>query len=139
MINISRKIEYALMILNYYQETMGQDQALTAREISQGLGIPFDTTSKVLQRLNNDDIVTSTQGVKGGYVLNRPLSAITYKNLYDSIEGNTTILKCESGAKACEYMDKCSIIPPLRKLSHLTTNFYQQITVQDLLREEHDN
>ena len=133
MINISRKLEYALMILNFFEEYSSDGLALTAREISLKLGIPFDTTSKVLQKLNSNNIVSSTQGVRGGYVLTRPIDQISYKDLYESIEGQAAIIKCDSATKKCEYQDRCSIIPPLKKLSHITKNFYQNISIGDLL------
>jgi DNA-binding IscR family transcriptional regulator len=66
MFKLSRKIEYGLMTIKFL---LDQKEPLSTREISDQLQIPFDTTAKILQLLNQQKIVEAEKGLHGGYVL----------------------------------------------------------------------
>lgn len=133
MLKINKKVEYALMALKFMADKT--DTTLTsAREICDEMGTPFDTTAKVMQLMNNQDILKSVKGIKGGYSLNKPLSEITYMELVRLIEGKPKIGRaCVSAKGTCELIDKCNIATPVDQLNRKLNTFLEKMTLADLL------
>lgn len=130
MVKLSRKMEYALIALKY----LSVAEALTsAKELSQRYQIPFDVVSRVLQILNQNDVVKSAQGINGGYKLIKPLNSITFYELAEMIEGPMYLVKCMQGEGGCEIKDTCSITNPLQVLNQKINLFFKTILISDLL------
>ncbi len=133
MLKINKKVEYALMALKFMADK--QETTLTsAREICDVMGTPFDTTAKVMQLMNNQDILKSVKGIKGGYSLNKPLSEITYMELVRLIEGRPKIGRaCISSKGTCELINKCNISTPVERLNLKLNSVLEKMTLADLL------
>ena len=131
MLKINRKVEYALMTLKFM--TCKKDGELTsAREICEMFKTPFDTTAKVMQSLNNNGILTSIQGVKGGYTLSKDLKKISYIDLTSIIEGKAVALGCDNNPK-CNRRKSCNISAPIKKLNKKLTAYLNKISLDELL------
>ena len=71
MLKINKKVEYALMALKFMADKThsaipnNQDNEVviltSAREICDEFNTPFDTTAKVMQLMNNHDILKSVK------------------------------------------------------------------------------
>ena len=139
MLKINKKVEYALMALKFMADKQSQslesEHALTsAREICAEFNIPFDTTAKVMQQMNNQDILKSTKGIKGGYSLNKNLDEITYMELVRLIEGKKEIGRVCSGTKGtCELFSKCNITTPVEQLNRKLNAFLETLSLSELL------
>lgn len=132
MLKINKKVEYALIVLKHILNQ--QDAHLsTAREISDRYKTPFDTTSKVMQQMNNSGILASIQGVKGGYKLAHDLKSLSYLQLVELIEGRKAKTSCKSGK--CSLLDSCNIIGPIEKLNEYLIYFFQGLSIHELLDE----
>lgn len=134
MLKITKKVEYALIILKY----MGEKPAgefHSAREICLHFKIPFDTSAKVMQSLNNHDILTSLQGANGGYQLNKHLSDITFLQLEEIIEGKSRDFFCESAKGLCHLYSSCNIVNPVDRLNKKIKNFLGELSISELLFE----
>jgi Rrf2 family protein len=131
MLKINRKVEYALMALKYMSEKQN-DGLTTGREICQTFSIPFDTTSKVLQLMNQGEILKSVKGIKGGYSLNRPLNEISFSELTSLIEEKEFSNHCESESGNCDYYQSCNIISPIEKLNRKLIDFFSELKLEDL-------
>lgn len=133
MLKINKKVEYALMALKFMADK--KDQTLTsAREICDVLSIPFDTTAKVMQIMNNHEILKSVQGIKGGYSLNTSLEKITYMQLVHIIEEKKEIGRSCTGPKGpCELINKCNIVAPVELLNKRLNQYLETLTIKDLL------
>jgi Rrf2 family protein len=133
MIKINRKVEYALMVLKLMKEKDPHDLT-TAREVCDRFLTPFDTTAKVMQLMNNADILHSHKGVKGGYTLARDLSQITYLELAELIEGKSFMMDCHEGP--CELLNQCNISQPIKRLNDYVINIFNSLTLMELLAED---
>lgn len=138
MLKINKKVEYALMALKFMADKArhsSDGSALTsAREVCDEFNTPFDTTAKVMQLMNNQDILRSTKGIKGGYSLNKNLNDITYMELVRLIEGKEHIGRvCEGKQGTCELYGKCNIATPVEKLNRKLNQFLETLTLEDLL------
>lgn len=133
MIKINRKVEYALMVLKFMKEK-DFEALTTAREVCDRYETPFDTTAKVMQQMNTAGILHSHKGVKGGYTLARDLSAITYLELAELIEGKSFMMDCHDGP--CDLIHKCNISQPIKRLNDYLINIFSALTVGELLAED---
>jgi Rrf2 family protein len=140
MLKINKKVEYALMALKFMadksksQSTATGEHALTsAREICDEFETPFDTTAKVMQLMNNQEILKSTKGIKGGYSLNKDLRDITYMSLVRLIEGKEVGRICVNNKGTCELFKKCNIVTPIEVLNKKLNIFLESLTLEELL------
>jgi Rrf2 family protein len=106
----------------------------TAREVCDRFETPFDTTSKVMQLMNNCGILLSHKGVKGGYTLARDLSEVSYMELVELIEGKSFMMDCHEGP--CDLFHKCNITQPIKRLNDYLINIFNSISLNELLAED---
>jgi Rrf2 family protein len=133
MLKINKKVEYALMALKFMADKP-TPSLTSAREVCDELKTPFDTTAKVMQIMNNNDILKSVQGIKGGYALNISLDKITYSKLVHIIEGKKDIGRaCTSTKGTCELINQCNIITPVELLNKRLNHYLETLTLKELL------
>lgn len=138
MLKINKKVEYALMALKFMAQK-NSSELTSAREICESISTPFDTTAKVLQIMNNNDLLNSVKGIKGGYSLARGLEEITYMELERMIEGRDHQgLFCCSSSGMCELYNTCNIVAPVEQLNFKLTKFLENLTLHDLLMVEEE-
>jgi len=131
MIKISKKVEYALMSLKVMANKK-KGQLTTAREIGEMFNAPVDTIAKVMQALNNNKILNSIKGVKGGYLLTTKLETISYLQLVKIVEGKSLIIECEAH-RPCAMREHCNIKKPIKILAERMSDSLDKITIKDLL------
>lgn len=135
MLKINKKVEYALMALKFMADKKDTLPLTSAREICDHFNTPFDTTAKVMQMMNNHDILKSVKGIKGGYSLNRSLDEITYAELASLIEGKAERGRiCVTTKGTCELISKCNIVTPVELLNRKLNIFLETLTLKELLQ-----
>ncbi len=140
MLKINKKVEYALMALKFMADKNDSAPLVSAREICDAFETPFDTTAKVMQVMNNHDVLKSVKGIKGGYSLNKSLSEITYMGLVQMIEGKEEIGRvCSNHKGTCELLGKCNISTPVENLNKKLNSFLENLTLEELLQGTHFN
>ncbi len=140
MLKINKKVEYALMALKFMADKKDALPLTSAREICDYFKTPFDTTAKVMQMMNNHDILKSVKGIKGGYSLNRSLDDITYSELASLIEGKPEMGRvCVTTKGTCELLEKCNIATPVELLNRKLNAFLETLTLKELLQGSNFN
>ena len=116
MFRFSKKIEYSLIALRYIANA--KSEIITAKEISIKYNIPYELLAKILQKLKKENILTSNQGVNGGYKISKPLNEISLSELIEKIEGKTELVECLHSVNIsdCLISDCCSIKGPINKM-----------------------
>ena len=130
MIKLSKKVEYGLISVLFI-DSNGSDSPTTCREITDKFDLPYELTGKVLQALKKAEIVSSVQGVKGGYSLNRSLDDVSIGELIESIDGPFMLTPCISTKEncGCEREPMCNIKTPVHHLQNLLYNFTYNISL----------
>lgn len=140
MLKINKKVEYALMALKFMADKINPLELTSAREICDEFQTPFDTTAKVMQLMNNYEILKSVKGIKGGYLLNKSLENITYMELARLIEErNDNGNICNNGKSTCELLSKCNITKPVEALNRKLSSFLESLTLAELLQGQKFN
>jgi len=132
MIKINRKVEYALIVLQHLQQA-DEGIYVTARAICDQYHTPFDTTSRVMQIMNQQNILNSQQGTKGGYKLATDLNKINYLELVELIEGKKVSKECSE--IKCSLLESCNISGPITKLNEYLLYYFQGLSLKELLTD----
>jgi Rrf2 family protein len=132
MFKMNRKIEYALIALQY-MNGKNPGQLTSAKEICDYYETPFDPTSRVLQIMAQNGVLGAVQGAKGGYQIIKDLSRISTRELSDMIIGPIEITNCRHDASDCSLSSKCHIINAMASLNDRIQGLFDTISVADLI------
>lgn len=135
MNKINRKFEYALMALKYMSHKI-PGELTSAKELSDALHTPFDATARVLQVMSQKGLLHVEHGALGGYQILKDLSKVSVHDLMNMIEGPTAIVKCLHKEEPCEISNNCNIASPLTILNARLNEFYQDLSLKDLLIDQ---
>ena len=133
MNRLNRKVEYALMALKVMAGKR-QGELTSAKDVVEQTGCPFDATARVMQQMVQRGILRSEQGAHGGYLLVRDLGKISLYDLTEIVLGKIAVAKCLHGSSECELVGSCNIMSPVSTLNRKLSEFYQNLSVGDLLR-----
>ena len=105
MLRLSKLTDYAVVVL---VRLSGLSGVQTSPGIAAATGIPEPTVAKVLKTLAGSDLVSSQRGARGGYRLNRPLSAIPIADVIAAVDGPIALTACVEGSPVtCEAKSLC--------------------------------
>lgn len=133
MIRLSKKVEYALMAIKFIHNS--RPRLVTAREIAEHSGIPYDLLSKILQRLKSENILSSAQGTHGGYLLASSPEEIFLHQIMSALDGERALTEClESGKEGdCVLEDSCSIKLPVSRLQKEVEDLFKSKTISEFV------
>jgi FeS assembly SUF system regulator len=107
MLRISKLTDYATVLLGALAQAPERQQ--TAAALAARTRIGAATASKVLKQLHRAGLVASTRGLRGGYQLARPASAISAADILDALEGPVTLTDCAAGQGHCGIESTCRV------------------------------
>jgi Rrf2 family protein len=112
---------------------------VTGREISAIEKLPADYVEQILLRLRRADVVKSTRGAHGGYMLSRPPEHISIRDVIHASELETFDLHCVSHPveeDRCNSAHNCSIRPVWVMLQRRIDDVLEGVKLADLLHDE---
>jgi Rrf2 family transcriptional regulator, cysteine metabolism repressor len=127
---LSRKADYALLILSYLHQKMG-----TARAIAEKLGLGRSFVANILKELCHHGFVDGHRGVKGGYTLARPAATITLAELLEVIEEGFRLTMCnttEHEHENCSLAGTCTLKGPIAVVHHRLLEVLRGVTLAEL-------
>src|SRR4051812_23843405 len=105
MLRLSKLTDYAVVVLVRLSVMEGVQ---TSPGLATATSIPEPTVAKVLKALAASDLVSSQRGARGGYRLNRDLSAIPIADVIAAIDGPIALTACVEGTGlGCESQGLC--------------------------------
>ena len=93
MILISRKVDYAILVLC---DLARNATAASARELAEKFNLSRPFVANILKELCRDGLVVSERGAKGGYQLGRDASEISLAMIITSLEGPFRLMSCSN-------------------------------------------
>jgi Rrf2 family protein len=99
MAHLTVSVEYGLHCLLWL--SVAGDKPRSGRDLAAFESIPPSFLAKILSKLQKAGIVRSTEGVRGGYVLNRTPNEITLLEVVDAIEGRKPLFECQGIRSRC--------------------------------------
>jgi Rrf2 family protein len=131
MLRLSKKADYALLAMRHLAAHADRG-AVSARELSEAYDLPPELLAKVLQKLVRGGLLTSIQGIRGGYGLARPPAAISVADVIQAIDGPLTVTACSETDDSCEQYSKCNIRDPLWQIKDRIVSALAATTVAGL-------
>jgi Rrf2 family protein len=131
VLRLSKKADYALLALSY-MAVPGQRPTISAREVSERHDIPLELLAKVLQRLARRGVLTSAQGMNGGYRLARAAGEISVAQVVEAIDGPLTLTACAEAEGDCSQFEKCSIRDPLHRIRERIASALAECSIAEL-------
>lgn len=111
-----------------------ESSLVSAKEISDNLELSFEFLAKTLQKLMKQGLITSTKGIKGGYLLSRPSEDITLSEIIEALDSKIYLAECmdENHSDECSRHENCTIKKPLMLLQNKVANIFQNTQLSEL-------
>ena len=136
MLRLSKKTDYALMAMKHLASDPRR-QAASAREIAEKYAIPVELMAKVLTRLVRSGLLSSHQGVHGGYELVQPPAATSVATVIEAIDGPLTLTACAQGHARCDQFSKCSVRDPLGRIRDRIAAILAEWSISEMAADPH--
>src|SRR5258707_11671547 len=101
---LTRKVDYAILVLNYLHH---HPEGGCAREIADCHHLSRAFIANILKELCQKGFVVSHRGVKGGYALARPAESISLAELLETIEEGFRLAMCIPNSHGAEEDGCC--------------------------------
>ena len=136
---VSTRGRYALQVMTELAE-MDSDGYVPMKEIAARQNLSLKYLEQILPLLTKDGLIEGLQGKKGGYRLCRKPEEYTIGEILRRTEGDFAPVSClEGGGGECSHGTKCRTHPVWTNLQKLIGDYFDGITLADLLDKNTDN
>ncbi|MEX0805783.1 MAG: Rrf2 family transcriptional regulator [Candidatus Binatia bacterium] len=130
--NVGRRVDYAVRALSYLA---GQPSGtiVSRADIEKNQVIPSFYLSKIMKDLVAGGLVHSHIGSKGGFTLAKAPSAISIKDVYETVERPLVLMEClEKGVEYCSFCSVCSQKSIWEEAQTMLANFLAGVSIRDI-------
>ncbi|MBI3963470.1 MAG: Rrf2 family transcriptional regulator [Candidatus Kerfeldbacteria bacterium] len=110
MTTISTRTDYGIRVLAAIAER-GIDATVSLGTIAQEKKLPLRYIAQIAVQMKRAGLLTSKEGVGGGYRLARPAQDIRVSDVFDALEGQVLPLQCEvdhANRRYCTDKEHCT-------------------------------
>ena len=130
---ISTRGRYSIRILLDLAEHRSGD-FIPMRDMAQRQDISLKYIGKIMPLLKTAGLVDSSHGIGGGYKLTRAPEQYTLWEILQVAEGDMAPVSClQKDAAVCDRAAECRTLPVWEKYYALTKDYFESITLADLL------
>ena len=132
---VSTKGRYALRVMVCFARRGGEEY-IPLKEIAEAEGISQKYLESIMTTLSKAGFVDAVHGKGGGYRLNRAPEEYTVGSILKLTEGSLAVASCTTqGAAACSRSECCQTLPMWERLDKMIDDFFEGITLADLLKD----
>ena len=109
--------------------------SLSDISLRQNISLPY--LEQIFIKLKVNNLVKSTIGAKGGYVLEKPANDIKISNIISAVDEEVKMLSCKkTPKKGCNNKStKCITHNLWDQLDQHINNFFEKVKLQDLVKK----
>ena len=109
--------------------------SLTEIALRQNISLAY--LEQIFIKLKNNNLVKSTRGAHGGYVLDKPADEIKILNIISAVDEEVKMLNCKKESKkGCNNKSsKCITHNLWDQLDQHINNFFEKVKLQDLVKK----
>ena len=113
--------------------------SLTDISLRQNISLPY--LEQIFIKLKNKNLVRSTRGAKGGYILEKSANEIKISNIIFAVDEEVKTLNCKKESKkGCKNKStKCITNNLWDELDQHINNFFEKVKLQDLVKRNINN
>jgi Rrf2 family protein len=131
---VSTKGRYALRVM--VDLARRGEEYVPLKEIAESEGISQKYLETIMTVLSKANFVDAVHGKGGGYRLNRNPAGYTVGGILKLTEGSLATVSCTTqGPSACSRSTCCQTLPMWERLDRMIDEFFEGITLADLLKE----
>ena len=110
-------------------------------EISLRQNISLAYLEQIFIKLKDNNLVKSTRGAKGGYILEKSANEIKISNIISAVNEEVKTLNCKKESKkGCNSKTtKCITHNLWDQLDQHINNFFEKVKLQDLVKKNPNN
>ena len=107
--------------------------------LRQNISLPY--LEQIFIKLKDGNLVKSTRGAKGGYILEKPANEIKISNIISAVDEEVKMLNCKKESKkGCNNKStKCITHNLWDQLDQHINNFFEKVKLQDLVKRNPNN
>ena len=108
--------------------------SLSDISLRQNISLPY--LEQIFIKLKDNNLVKSTRGAKGGYILEKPANEIKISNIISAVDEEVKTLNCKKESKkGCNNKStKCITHNLWDQLDQHKNNFFEKVKLQDLVK-----
>lgn len=131
---LRRNTDYGLRMMVALARHFNDGQLISARQLSEQCNFSYELACKLLQRLGKAELVKSSMGPKGGFVIGREPSKITLMDVIKVLQDEIRLNRCLSGGQGCEFESDCGINTKLSCLQLYIDGYLEGITLAEVAK-----
>jgi len=133
---ISTRGRYAIRVLIDIAEQASND-FIRLKDITERQEISLKYVENIMTLLSKNGLIEGVHGKGGGYRLTRDPSEYKIADILKVTEESLSPVAClECGAQPCKRLAECRTLPMWRELNDMVNNFFNKITLADLVRKD---
>ena len=132
---VSTKGRYALRVMIDLAEHQAE-KYVPLKEVAARQEISEKYLENILKVLVQNGFLEGLRGKGGGYRLTRSPDQYTVGEILMLTEGSLAPVACLSCEEPCERADSCRTIGMWRRFEEITNEYFDGITVKDLMKTE---
>ena len=133
---VSTRGRYALRMMIDLAENSHDHAYIAMKDIAERLEISKKYMEQIMPVLVKNGLVEGLQGQGGGYRLTRRPEDYRVGEILRLTEGDLAPVSCLSGDSPCTRSGGCRTIAMWSRFNKLTNDFFDSITVADLMHKE---
>lgn len=133
---VSTRGRYALRMMIDLAENSHDHAYIAMKDIAERLEISKKYMEQIIPVLVKNGLVEGLQGQGGGYRLTRRPEDYRVGEILRLTEGDLAPVSCLSGDSPCTRSGGCRTIAMWSRFNKLTNDFFDGITVADLMHKE---
>ena len=125
--------DYAVVLMTAAARR-GEAVRLSAADLAQETGVPLPTAQKLMGNLAAAGLLTSVRGAGGGFMLARPVTAISLADIVEAVEGPIAMTMCSGGDEPseCALDAHCRVKPHMGIVSNAVRGALGAVSLQSL-------
>lgn len=131
---LTRKGEYAIRGIVYLAKQPA-GKVILVSEVAEATDVPQTFLAKIFQSFAKLGLVNSFRGTGGGFLLGRPASRITLRQVVEAVEGPIIPNRCLTGEGSCERESECTVHPVWRKIQNEIAAILDGVSLEDLAKK----
>lgn len=129
---VRRNTDYALRAMAHLAKNYG-GESVSTRVIAESEEISYQLACKLMQKMNDAGLVSSTMGPKGGFILSKEPSKINLLEIIEAVQGTLTVNRCLDENDPCTRKEFCPLSGKMQEMQDYITGTLSSATLGDML------
>jgi Rrf2 family protein len=130
---LTKDTDYAVRALIVL--AVNKDNFISAKKISDSENIPYQFLRRILQKLIQNKMIESKEGVLGGVHIIKDSSKISILDLMKIFQGDLELSDCMFRKKICPNRSICVLRPEIKRIEDVVTREFRELTIAKLLNK----